>query len=59
MTVNGAALSGALLAAGFTKRTAGGVDTYPARGNAFAGPRTIAVSATLTNKAGNAWAPAR
>ena len=53
VTVNGAALSGAQLAADFTKSTAGGVDTYTARGNAFTGTETIAVSATLTDAAGN------
>ena len=53
VTVNGAALSGAQLAADFTKSTAGGVDTYTAKGNAFTGTETIAVSATLTDTAGN------
>lgn len=53
VTVNGTQLSGALLAADFTKSTAGGLDTYTAKSNAFTGTETIAVSATLTDAAGN------
>ncbi|MDR3659723.1 MAG: Ig-like domain-containing protein, partial [Mycobacterium sp.] len=53
VTVNGTALSAGTLAADFTKSTAGGLDTYTAKSAAFAGTETIAVSATLTDAAGN------
>src|SRR4029077_18067108 len=35
------------------KSTAGGLDSYTAKSNAFTGTETIAVSATLTDAAGN------
>ena len=57
VTVNGATLSAAQLAADFVKRTAGGVDTYAATTASFVGTETIAVSATLTDEAGNISAP--
>jgi hypothetical protein len=53
VTVNGTALTSVQLAADFTKSTAGGLDTYTAKGNAFTGTEAIAVSATLTDAAGN------
>jgi len=53
VTVNGAALTSGQLAADFTKSTAGGLDTYTAKSAAFTGTETIAVSATLTDTAGN------
>ena len=53
VTVNGTPLTPTLLAADFTKTTSGGLDTYTAKSNAFAGTETIAVSATLTDTAGN------
>jgi len=53
VTVNGTALTAAQLAADFTKGTAGGLDSYTAKSNVFAGTETIAVSATLTDAAGN------
>ena len=53
VTENGTALTAGQLAADFTKSTAGGLDTYTAKSNAFVGTETIAVSATLTDAAGN------
>ena len=57
VTVNGTQLSAALLASDFTKSTAGGLDTYTAKSGAFTGAETIAVSATLTDAAGNTSSP--
>jgi len=51
--VNGTPLTSVQLAADFTKGTAGGLDSYTAKSNAFTGTETIAVSATLTDAAGN------
>ena len=48
VTVNGAALSAAQLAADFGMTTNGVLDTYTALPNAFIGTELIAVSATLT-----------
>ena len=53
VTVGGTALNPAQLAADFTKTTAGGLDTYTAKSNAFTGSEAIAVAATLTDAAGN------
>jgi hypothetical protein len=57
VTVGGTALSAAQLASDFTKSTAGGLDTYTAKSGAFTGSESIAVSATLTDAAGNTSSP--
>jgi autotransporter passenger strand-loop-strand repeat protein len=57
VTVNGSQLSPAQLVADFAKTTSGGLDTYTAQPNAFTGAESIAVSATLTDAAGNVSAP--
>ena len=56
VTVNGSQLTSAQLLADFAKTTSG-LDTYTAQPNAFTGAESIAVSATLTDPAGNVSAP--
>ncbi|HYD94758.1 MAG TPA: hypothetical protein VEC01_05485 [Noviherbaspirillum sp.] len=53
ITVNGQVLNTDGINAAFTKTTAGGVDTYAAKVNAFDGTEDIDLSATLTDAAGN------
>jgi hypothetical protein len=58
VSVNGVALSAAQLLADFTAATSGGSDEYATRPNIFTGAEAIAVSATLSDTAGNVSAPA-
>jgi hypothetical protein len=53
VSVNGTALTSSQFANDFTHVTSGGLDTYTATANAFTGSESIAVSAGLTDVAGN------
>ncbi len=57
VAVNGSTLTSTLLGTDFVKTTNGVLDTYAATSGAFSGTETVAVSATVTDVAGNVSAP--